>query len=91
VPATPLWLSFAKASLLDAAQEGRDPQNYAISTLELVPRPMHGQIREAVMREDAVDLILERVPELEAYQVWLAQCIDAFRMEFNPPIEGVQS
>ena len=81
----PLWLTFAKGSLLEAAEEGRDPVDVALSVLTLAPRRAHGQLREAVMREDAVDRLVAIVPELDGYRTWLGECVLALREEFNPP------
>ncbi len=84
-PSVPLWLTLAKGSLLEAAEEGRDPVDVAVSLMTLAPRRSHGAIREAVMREDAVEALVAVAPEFAAYRTWLGECVTALRDEFNPP------
>lgn len=86
--AVPSWLLFAKQSLLEAAEEARDPSEVALSIMTLAPRKAHGQIREAVMREDAVAALVAFAPEFESYQGWLTECVQALREEFAPPEAG---
>lgn len=85
--AAPAWLGFIKSSLLEAAQEGRPPEDMAVSIMDLAPKAMHGKLREFVMQENPVGVILENAPELKDYPTWLAELIVELRGQFTPPAD----
>lgn len=85
--AAPAWLGFIKSSLLEAAQEGRPPEDMAVSIMDLAPKAMHGKLREFVMQENPVGVILENAPELKDYPTWLAELIVELRAQFAPPAD----
>lgn len=85
--APPTFLDTIYTSVLEAAQEGQDPQEFAVSILQITPRIFRGHVREFVMQADATPIILHHYPTLQPYGRWVEECVATLRAEFMPPAE----
>lgn len=87
----PPWLSMARASLLEAAEEARDAGDVVASLMTLAPRKTHGGIREFILNPDPVTDFITLAPEFAPYRTWVTECIQALLAWFVEEDGGVQS
>jgi len=81
------WLKQFSLTMIRWAQEAKDPEAMAESTLDLIPTQFHGTLSEFLGREDAEQLVYEVVPQLGPYKQWTTDFFNALHAEFYPDEE----
>jgi hypothetical protein len=80
----PLWqrlLLHYRAQIVAFARRGMDPTLAGPLALQVVPPDMEGVLIEFVRRPNAASLVLDTLPELQEFERWVAEFVEAIRSE----------